>query len=183
MQRILSSSLRLLSDTTLALGGVCILAMMLHINADVLSRAAFGFALPGTLEIASTWYMVGFAFLPIANIQFWRAHLFIELFTRGLGGRTLVLLDLFAYLLTAVFFGTIAWAAGESALRYTAVREAADATFFEVPTWPTRWFVVAGFGGAALVAAVQAADEVRRFLTGKRTRDVLQDVDPQDPHL
>ena len=77
IDRTLGASTHLLTFS----GGVLVMAMMLHIVADVLSKWLFNFPLDGTLEIVSHYYMVGLIFLPLAFVQQKGSHIVAEIFT------------------------------------------------------------------------------------------------------
>ena len=65
LKRVLSR----LATWLMYMGGIGIVAMMLNVVADVTMRTVLNVALPGTIELVSSWYMVAFAFLPLAHIQ------------------------------------------------------------------------------------------------------------------
>ncbi len=65
----------------MAIGGVVIILLMLHITADVAGKYFFNTPIIGTLEIVSRYYMVAVVFLPLAFVQIRRQHLTVEMFT------------------------------------------------------------------------------------------------------
>lgn len=148
-----------LSIAITLLGAVAILFMMVHIVADGLLRTFFSASVPGTLEFASFYYMVAVTFLPLAYIQVARGHVIVELFTGGLSRRTNYCIDGFIGLILAAGAAYFTYAAAWKALAMTRVGEFAIGTII-LPTWPTRWFVVAGVGMLAIVAFVEAIDDL-----------------------
>src|SRR3546814_16577296 len=82
-----------LAKALMFLSCAIMLAMVLHIVADVMARYLFNQPLAGTIEVVSNWYMVGVAFLPLAYVQWHREHLIVELFTQNSSARTLRLMD------------------------------------------------------------------------------------------
>lgn len=166
-----------IAEVLLYLGALAITVMMLNISVDVMSRGILGEALPGTVELVSSWYMVGFAFLPLAHIQASRAQVKVELFTQNMAERWVAGFDAVAMLLSALYLAALSWTATEQALRYTRIGETWDAMFFEIHVWPTRWFIPAGCGIAAVIAALQLVDDVRLMSTGRRARDAWDHID------
>ena len=67
-----------LSQGLAFLGAVGVLAMMVHVCADVLSRTLTGASLPATVEIVSYYYMVLVAFLPLAWVERRNAMISVE---------------------------------------------------------------------------------------------------------
>ncbi|MEZ5933690.1 MAG: TRAP transporter small permease [Alphaproteobacteria bacterium] len=140
----LEAALAAVSRTFAVIGGCAVLAMMLHVSADVLSKYLLNRPIVGTLEMVSHYYMVAAIFLPLAAIERARAHIIVELFTIRLGPRAILFLDAVACLLAAVFAGVITWMAGIEAIRRTRSGEMIDAVYYQILVWPTRWLVPAG---------------------------------------
>lgn len=149
----------LLSIAITLLGAVAILLMMVHIVADGLLRTFFSSGVPATMEFASFYYMVAVTFLPLAYIQIARGHVIVELFTGGLPRRTNYAIDGFIGLILTAGAGYFTYAATWKALAMTRVGEFAIGTIV-LPTWPTRWFLVAGLGLLAVTALTEAIDDL-----------------------
>ena len=58
--------------------------MMAHITLDVTGRVLFNHPLIGTIEVASSYYMVAVAYLPLAHVSRGDGQIIVELFTRNL---------------------------------------------------------------------------------------------------
>lgn len=152
----------------LILAAAAILAMMLNITADILSKLLFNRPIIGTLELVSTWYMVAVTFLPLAHVYATRSNIVVELFTQNLPAGPRAALDSLGAGLGAVYLGLLAVMGADQAWYHMLRGETADATFFEISVWPTRWFVVAGCGVAALIALCHMFDDARFAATGRR---------------
>src|SRR3546814_20205192 len=74
-----------LAKALMFLSCAIMLAMVLHIVADVMARYLFNQPLAGTIEVVSNWYMVGVAFLPLAYVQWHREHLIVRSEERRVG--------------------------------------------------------------------------------------------------
>ena len=74
-------ALRGTTNGATAIAGVFMVAMMLNIVADVLSKWLLNFPIDGTLEFVANYYMVGLIFLPLAYVQRAGGHIVVEIFT------------------------------------------------------------------------------------------------------
>ncbi|MBW3095817.1 TRAP transporter small permease subunit [Pseudohoeflea coraliihabitans] len=149
----------LLSVVITLVGAVAMVLMMVHIIVDAVLRTFFASSAPGTTEFVSFYYMVAVTFLPLAYIQCLRGHVIIELFTGGLPPRVVHAIDGVVALVIAGAAGYFAFAAGWKAIAMTRAGEFVIGAIL-VETWPTRWFVVSGVGLLAVVALLQALDDL-----------------------
>lgn len=136
-------------------GAVAMIAMMLHICADVIARKLFGAPIIGTLEFVTYLYMIAVVFLPLAFTQVERGHVIVEVFSQHLGPAQLRWLDIFAQGVTAIYIGFIAWWGMREALRATQRGEVIALVGWDVPLWPTRWLLVFGLTAMLLVVLAQ----------------------------
>ncbi|MES2228147.1 MAG: TRAP transporter small permease [Pseudomonadota bacterium] len=144
-----------LSQLLLGLGLLAVLAMMLHIGADILGRHFLGAPVAATLEIVSAYYMAAIGFCGLAYVQAQKQHIAIELFTEHLHGRRLAALMVGVQVLTLVFLVLLVVASTHSALRATQFGEGVMVVDWELPTWPSRWFLPLAAASMALVVLVQ----------------------------
>lgn len=160
-------ALAVLSNVLLAIAGVAITAMMLHVSADIVAKAVFNRPIVATLEIVAWYYMVATVFLPVAYIQVHKKHLLVELFTRNMSAKRLAVLEGIVAVLTFVYVTTLAYLTFEHAVATTISGEVQDATFFDLPTWPARWLLPLAFGTMAIVLVLQAVRDLTYGLTGR----------------
>ena len=144
--------------------------MVLHIVADVLLRYFFNQPLVSTIEIVTHWYMVALAFLPLGYVQWHREHLTVEAFTTTLPPSALRVLDVFVQSLCLGLLVLFAYQTTLAAIDKTQIREALEGMWFEVPVWPTRWFLPLGLGIMALCLVAQGVGR------GAATRRHASDV-------
>ena len=137
------------------LGAVCLLGMLTVVCLDVIGRTTIGFPLPETIELVSNIFMVGLVFLPLPLVQRDNAHISVETFMVLFPNALARKIETSGLVLTAGFYGLIAYAGVERALRSTRIGESALGTTFNVPVWPSRWLVVVCFAVAAAVALGQ----------------------------
>lgn len=147
-------------------GGLATIVMMLHITGDVIGKMVFNSPIIGTLEFVAVIYMVATIYLSLAHVQAGRSHIIVELFTQRMSDRGKLKLDTVCGLLTAIYLGLMAWMGAMSAWQKTLIGETQDATFFEVPVWPSRWVLVVGTAFAALLAIVQVLRDAGRIGRG-----------------
>ena len=157
-----------LADIFLWGGAIAVLAMMLHVSADVLMKVALNQPIMGTLEIVSFVYMVGCTFLPLAHVQLSRNLIIVEVFTQKLAPEKNLRFDIAAAVLTVAYLLLLAIMGAVVALAKTEIGEAQDATYFDLPVWPMRWVFCASCGLAALIALYQLIDDFRLARFGRR---------------
>ena len=149
-------------------GAVAVLAMMLHVSADVIMKVALNQPIMGTLEIVSFVYMVGCTFLPLAHVQLSRDLIIVEVFTQKLAPEKNLRFDIAAAVLTVAYLLLLAIMGAVVAVAKTEIGEAQDATYFDLPVWPMRWVFCASCGLAALIAVYQLIDDFRLARFGRR---------------
>lgn len=163
-----ASLLSRLADIFLWAGAIAVLAMMVHVSADVIMKVALNQPIMGTLEIVSFVYMVGCTFLPLAHVQLSRTLIIVEVFTQKLAPEKNLRLDIAAAVLTVAYLLLLAIMGSVVALAKTEIGEAQDATYFDLPVWPMRWVFCASCGLAALIALYQLIDDFRLARFGRR---------------
>lgn len=139
-----------------AVAAVMIVAMMLHVVADMASRLVFRQSLTGTVEVVSHYYMVAIIFLPLAGLVRRRELIAAELIDPLVGPGTRKALGIAADLLLAAWFFFFAWLSTGNAIRFTGIGAFVDVTTGILPIWPTYWFLPVGSGAAALFCLVSA---------------------------
>lgn len=137
------------------LGGLSVVAMMLHVVADIVLRQALGIVLPGTLEIVSFFYMVACICLAFPIMQLAGEQVIVQVFLQRLPRAALRPVDLVATLLTLAYVGYLAVAAVSGAWSATRDGEMALVGDTDLITWPSRWINVAGMAIMSLVVAWQ----------------------------
>lgn len=161
---------RLLERFSMALlwvAGVAITLMMLHVAADVIGKTVFHQPMTATLEIVAWYYMVATVFLPVAYIQVHKKHLMVELFTRQMEPRKLARLEGMVAVLGAVYVGILFWLTLDHAITSTIDGELQDVTFFDLPVWPSRWFLPLAVGAMTLIMILQAIRDLTFGFTGR----------------
>jgi len=156
-----------ISNALMVVAGIAMMLMMAHIGADIAGKYLFNTPVIATLEVVSWYYMVAVVFLPVAYIQIHGRHLQVELFTRQLSPRKLAFLEGMVAMLGCIYVGILFYLTLEQAIEQTAKGEVQDATYFDLPVWPTRWLLPAGMGTMTLVLVLQAVRHLIFAFTGR----------------
>lgn len=159
--------LRRASSVLLVLGGIAATLMMLQIGADIVGKYVFDKPVPATLEIVAWYYMVATIFFPIAYVQLHGKHLTVELFTQGLSARRLATIETVTAVLTFLYAGTLFILTFRTAVDETVRGEAQDATFFDLPVWPSRWILPLSLGVMMLIVIRQFVQHIRSLLSSR----------------
>ncbi len=146
------------------IGGVAIVALMVHVVVDVTGRYFFNHPFSGTLEISTYYYMVMVTALPFAYVTRTQGQITVEMFTSWLPRRWICLFDVFAGLVMLLYVGVIAWKTGQEAGTMTAIGEVHDAGASEIVTWPSRWIPAIAFSVMACAVALRLVRDVKGFL-------------------
>ncbi len=128
-----------------AAGGL-IIAMMLHVSADVIGKYFFNHPIEGTIELVAAYYMVAIIFLPLAHVSRGEGQITVDLFTQKLKGRKLALLEGVVGLFTLTYLSLFVWRTAVSAIEKTESGESWESAAGYVDVWPSRWFLPIGVG-------------------------------------
>ncbi len=148
-------AVNLLNRALILVAALALIAMVVHIGADVAGRYLFNSPLFGTLEIVTYYYMTAVTLLPLAATQLAKEHVIVEVFTQKLRASIRNRLDLFAAILTVIYLSVVAWACLIGAINAFKVREYHDLFFFTLSIWPPRWVLFFGILGILVAVIVQ----------------------------
>ncbi len=132
-----------------------VVAMMLHVCADVIWRLLIGASLPATVEMVSYYYMVLVAFLPLAWVERRGGMISVELLDFILSDRMRRLSDALVALLALGIYTIMAYASWLTAVRNYNTGTFVVALQTKIITWPGYFLPPAGFALAALIVAVR----------------------------
>ncbi|MGR3453523.1 TRAP transporter small permease [Pseudooceanicola sp.] len=148
---------RRLTDLFILIAGIGLFLMMIHVVIDVIARAFFRVALPGTIEVVSSYYMVAAVFLPLAMVQRRHAHIMVSLFTEWMSPRAVHRLDTVVRVVFALAAIGFALVTGEVAIEKTAIQEKIVTPDGFVLIWLSRWLLPISAAALAIVLLCQAA--------------------------
>lgn len=132
------------------IGGAAIVAMMIHICADVAFKYTIGKPVPATLEMVSYYYMSAAVFLPFAALERDGNLVFVEIFYDRFGPRSQKFFHITALVASVAYCGILAYAAWNPAIKAYDVGSYAG-TLTQISIWQTRFLPIIGFGLLAVV--------------------------------
>lgn len=151
------------------LAGIAVIAMMMHVVADVLSREILSQPLDGTVEIVSFYYMVAVTFLPLAYVSHHEGHIMVELFTRGLKPRAMSILELVVLLVSLAFTVWMFTAAWDAALESYEDNEMWETSDDLIIIWPSRFLYPLGVLLMGIYLIYRVVDEARNAFGARLT--------------
>ena len=147
------SGLRRLSDVCLIVSGILLLAMMLHVTADVFMKYAFNKPIQGTLEIVSAYYMVAGVFFPIAAVELTRTSIGVDVAYQFMPRWMKIACMAITLLGCSAVYLVLAWTSLRDALRSYAIGEVMMGTVL-VSVWPSRFVLPISLVLAGMVCVV-----------------------------
>lgn len=128
-----------------AFAAAAALLMMVHTTAYFISRYAFSYPLPATLEVVAIYYMVVLVFAALAALaKSERGFISMTMVVDWLPRRARASLRRVSDGVTALYVGTLAVAAFQKAMWATENREVLETAYAVFPVWPSRWIVCVG---------------------------------------
>lgn len=149
------------------LGGTFILLMMFQIVADVAGREFLGFAIDGTLEIVSFYYMVAVTFFPLAYVSHYEGHITVELFTRGLSPRRIAGLEAIVGIVCLAFVVLLvreSWIAAIESFETGEMWETSDDL---ITIWPSRFALPIGVALMGVYMIFRIVNDIRTAMDGR----------------
>ena len=151
----------------MALGGLAVTLMLVHVTLDILLKYFFSMPINGTLEIVSIYYMVAAVFLPLGIVERARGHILVEVFTQHLAPRAVAGFSGVSGLLGVLFLAALTTMSGIEAVNRTLTLERWDVVFFYLPVWPSRWFLPVGCGVFTIYLLLHSVVDCVFAVTGR----------------
>lgn len=133
------------------IGAIGLAALLLHVAADVLTRNLFDRPIPATNEIASRYYMVAIAFLPLAWVERRGGMVRVEILQAMASPWFMRASELVVSLLAAMVYFMLADVTWVEALENWRVGSFVDVLGRQIAVWPTYFLPPAGFALAGVV--------------------------------
>jgi TRAP-type C4-dicarboxylate transport system permease small subunit len=172
--KVINSALDWGARLLAGVASIGLLAMLLHVCADVISDYLFNEPIPGTAEIVAYYYMVGAVFLPLPLVELRNDSINVDLFynlARRAGQRVMLFVS---YLAQAAFFGILAWQSGVDFVEALVKGELVEGRI-NILIWPGRACLPAAFALAAVISVFLLA---RVLLERGFEPDDLNEDDP-----
>jgi len=131
----------------LLIGGLILLLMTAQIGLVAVSRALFGVAFDGSVEIAKYYYMVALSVLALGAVQAQREHVMVEVFTQWMSPRASAVLDWCALVFTTIYAAVLAWGCLLAAIDAFQTSESYRLFSYDLVIWPSRWVLAIGLFG------------------------------------
>ncbi|GAA0616207.1 TRAP transporter small permease [Paenochrobactrum glaciei] len=144
---------RLGKTVFVGLGTFCIIALILLIFSDVLSRNIFNKPIPGVMEMTEHWLMVPMTFVGIWWAALKNEHVRVTILTEVLGSKSRLIAEVVVGCCAAFFLLQMSWIGLGVAIESYQDGEYAGA--FKIITWPVRFVAVIGFLSFACVIALR----------------------------
>ncbi len=136
--------------------------MMAHITVDVFMRVVFNAPMTGTFEVATNYYMVSVMYLPLAYVSCTEGQIIVELFTRGLGEKSLLRWDTVTNAVTVAYLIAFTVYTGIMAVEQTETGEVIEMGDDFMDIWQARWILPVAFGLMALYLMVRIRQDSQR---------------------
>ncbi|WP_306051252.1 TRAP transporter small permease [Oceaniradius stylonematis] len=149
---------RIAEWSTRAVQGLAMLAlvaMMVHLCADIAMRNLAGRSLDGTLEVVAELYMPFVAFGALAATHFRGEEIRVDLIAYLLPAPLMPWVGRAGQLLMVGCAGAMAWLTGGHAMRAIEIGERIEAGTIVIAAWPGKAMVTIGFALLALAALIR----------------------------
>ncbi len=137
------------------LGMIGVLAMMVHICADIVGRTLFGVSIPATLEMVTRYYMLMLVLLPLAWVEKNRGMIAVEVFAGMFGKLGDRILDAFVSLACAGVYCVLSVSTWQKAMEQFNIGSYIIALDTQIYVWPGYFTLPFGFGMAAFVCMLR----------------------------
>ena len=132
-----------------------VVAMMLHVCADIFARAVMGKSLPATIELVSRYYMVIVTFLPLAWVEKNQGMVSVEVFGDFMSPSVKRFSDMAVALLAVAIYAVLTYTTWITALNNYATGTFVVALNIAVPVWQSYLLPPLGFGLACFVTLIR----------------------------
>lgn len=139
------------------IGAIGLIALLLHVAADVFTRNILARPIPATNEIASRYYMVAIAFLPLAWVERRGGMVRVEILDAVASPAVMRLTEFLVSLLASVVYFVLTYVTWADAVKSWRTGTFVDVLGHQISVWPTSFLPVAGFALAGVVTLLRTA--------------------------
>lgn len=137
------------------LGMVGVMAMMIHICADVIARTLFDISVPATLELVTRYYMLMLVLLPLAWVERNRCMIVVEVFSGAFGDAVIRLIDAIVALACSIVYIILAISTWQQAVGKYDVGAYIVALDTQIILWPGYFVLPISFALAGVVCLIR----------------------------
>jgi len=144
-------------------GSIIIFGMMFFTTLDITLRKLTGFSFEGLFE-GIELMLVAAVYLGVANVQYLRKNVRVEMLTNRLSSKSQQVLDTITLLLSLIVFGVAVWMTGNQAWKSYQIQEV---TFLpaEHPVWLARIILTIGLAFLSLRLLLQIGEQVKNLFS------------------
>ncbi|MCX7567988.1 TRAP transporter small permease [Sulfitobacter sp. F26169L] len=153
------------------IGTLCVIAMMLHVTADVVGRYVFNAPISGTIVVVANYYMILLVFLAIGVAEEKRAHISVEFVTDMMPQRVQNGFSVFSGILTAAVITILMIAGYNEAIKKTNIGATMEQGSSMIEVWQSYWAIPVGAGLMVLIAAYRVIATVTGARNGLNETD------------
>lgn len=154
---------KVISQVSIVLGSLVLIAMMMQVVVDVFMRTFLGTGFPATPDLVGKYYMVAVSFLPLAVTEIHRRHIEATIFTQKLQGTPRKAIFLLGFVVALLVFGVMTWGSFAEAMKQTERGAYIEAGTMRFPTWPSYWILPISFTLMMVVLVLRIIE----ILTGR----------------
>ena len=136
--------IRRLAGALTWVAGLALFLMMVQMVVDVVMRKFFNRPIEGSLEIVSVYHMVAVVFLPLALVELRHEHISVDLLVQSFPAGLRRAVNVFGYLVCAVFFAVLAYQTLLDAIESLRINEIMMSSIY-VTIWPAKFMLPIGF--------------------------------------
>lgn len=159
--RLISHIVDISLNTLAFIGTLAVLALMVHVMADVVLRNTINQPVPATYEIVTNYYMLALAFVPLAWVEKGGGMVNVEVIEPLLGPRAMWLSDRLVAMISTIIYLSLAWVTFQASLKSFASGSFVLAQNIPIPTWPAFFLPPIGFALAGLVTTIRLFEPFR----------------------
>ena len=162
MHRTLATLVRIMDRVFLIVAAAGLVAMMVHISADIAMSLIFNAPIATTSAIVTSYYMVAVAFLPILAAEYRGNHISVSLLTDLLAPRARRALATAVLALTAAVYLLLTVQSWQQATDKLAIGAFVVEQTSRIPVWPAYFMLPLAFGAMALLLVLKVALRLTR---------------------
>ena len=175
--KIIGQALSRLNGLATGFCGIIVLALVLHVTAEVVMRYVFGAPLKGTIQFVSLYYMTAISFVALGAVEERDSHISVEVLTNLMPYRAVAVCTVAGTLMSTLVAAGLTFRSWGEAMTQFRQQSFVMEGGFSLPTWPTYYFLPIGFGLMMLVAGWKLIC----LLTGRSTGLIHAGFDPGAP--
>ncbi len=154
-QNAADSFVRTLDRALMSIAAIGLVAMMVHISADILMSLIFNAPIATTSAIVTSYYMIAVAFLPILAAEYRGNHIAVGLLTKLLPRRPRHALEIVVLAITAAVYLLLTVQSWQQAMHKVEINAYVVEQTSKILVWPAFFMLPVGFGLMTLLLVIK----------------------------